>query len=269
MKLFHLTDIHCGNPKAPYKATELIGALFKFNADFPRKDAYLVISGDVTLQGQNAGYAEAQDIVQRAWLKGGGAPERIIACPGNHDICNNGFEAFDAFVYSVRRDNRIRFQKQSACLLSFDEVVFAIVNSAHHRDHRFGSVDISELKRMLEAAEGSNYQNRVAVVHHHLIGVDGNDLSTIRNAHPFLEVLQDYGFELLLHGHRHSLSKILIGDQGMRIRAGRSLNFSTPGYVNGISIHDNESGSWQSENHFLSKDGAGVDRVAFMAQGGA
>ncbi|WP_175984374.1 metallophosphoesterase family protein [Burkholderia vietnamiensis] len=269
MKLFHLTDIHCGNPKAPYQANELVDALSKFEGDFSREDTYLVISGDVTLQGQTAGYAEAQDIVQRAWLNRQGAPERIIVCPGNHDICDNGFEAFDAFVYSVRRDNEIRFQNQSACLLSFNEVLFAIVNSAHHRDHRFGAVDISELERKLTAVERLERQRRVAIVHHHVVGVDGNDLSTIRNALPFLETLQDCGFELLLHGHRHSLSKILIGDQGMQIRAGRSLNFSTPGYVNGISIHDSEGGSWQSKDHFLSKDVAGVGRAAFMAQGGA
>ncbi|CAD6562652.1 metallophosphoesterase family protein [Paraburkholderia sabiae] len=267
MKLFHLTDIHCGNKNAPFRTDELVNALEALSGDFSRDDCYLVVSGDVTYQGSLAGYKEAQAVIEKCWLSRGGAASRIVACPGNHDICENSFRAFDKFTYAVRRDGRLSFENKSTCVLRFGDVLFAVVNSAYHRDHKFGLVDVAQLVDELKVARVSECNTKIAIVHHHLVGVDANDLSTLRNALPLLEALQKHGFELVLHGHRHSLSEISVGPNAMAIRAGRSLNFETPGYVNGMSIHERVNGTWEAKNLFLSKDIAAVGLAGFAAQG--
>ncbi|MCI1012639.1 metallophosphoesterase [Herbaspirillum sp. C7C2] len=268
MKIFHLTDMHFGNTAAAFSPDDLENALQQFSRDFQLDTTYLIVTGDVTFKGQTSGYEDATDVIKKAWIDKGGNNERFIACPGNHDICANSFSDFDKFLYSIRRSSSLNFENESAIVLQFQNCVIAAINSSHHRNHQFGLVDVDQLDFALNQAAltEDDIRPRVAIIHHHVIGVDANDSSTIKNALPLLHILEENRFGLLLHGHRHALSELVVGEHGMKVQAGRSLAFNQPGYANGMTIHELTADGWQSTHLFLSKDNQRPGKAIFAKQ---
>ena len=256
MQIIHISDTHFGNVSPAFDLAELKRAFHELEDDCKLEDTYLVVSGDITFKGKLAGYKQAEEFLLNTWIKFGGSRKRFLACPGNHDLCNNGFNQFDTFMYGIRRDHNTDFSNDSCRLLNFDNVAFLLVNSAHHLDHKYGLIDCDVLNKTLNKNKGNlfNAQHKVVIVHHHVIGVDKTDTSTIRNASSFLAILDEYKFGLLLHGHQHSQNSLTIGKEQMKIFSGRSLNFQTSGYVNGLSTISYVEDDWKRLQKFLSRD---------------
>ncbi|MCX7112048.1 MAG: metallophosphoesterase [Proteobacteria bacterium] len=265
MKIIHISDTHFVNVNPAFDLAELKRALHEYADIFKLEDTYLVVSGDITFKGKSNGYNQAGMFFSETWLDHGGSRERFLACPGNHDICNNSFNQFDRFMYGIRRDHNADFSQNSCRLLKFDKVAFLLVNSAYHLDHKYGLVDCCFLHKTLIENSGnlSNVRHRVLVVHHHVIGVEKTDTSTIRNASRFLAILDEYNFGLVLHGHQHSQNSLTVGKNQMEIFSGRSLNFQTAGHVNGMSIISFDHGSWTSSQKFLSRDNSQIRGLSF------
>ena len=256
MQIIHISDTHFGNDNPAFHLAELKRALHEYSGIFGLEDTYLVVSGDITFQGKPNGYNQAGEFFLKTWLDHGGSRERFLACPGNHDLCDNSFNHFDKFLYSIRRDHNADFSQNSCRLLNFGKVTFLLVNSAHHLDHKYGLIDGDVLnKTLIENIDNlSNTRHRVVVVHHHVIGVEKTDTSTIRNASRFLAILDEYNFDLLLHGHQHSQNSLFVGKSQMKVFSARSLNFQTSGYVNGMSIISYVEDDWKRSEKFLSSD---------------
>jgi 3',5'-cyclic AMP phosphodiesterase CpdA len=256
MRIFHLSDTHFGNAAPMFPVHKLKGALSALITIENDPNSFLIISGDITYQGKSDGYKQAQSIIKEIWLDRGGKRDHFFACPGNHDICQGSFKSFDDFQYGIRRNDSAKFEKSSAHLISGDEVAFLLLNTAHHLDHKYGLLELNKIANLLE--ENSDILNKkiqkVAIIHHHLIGYDQEDLSTVRNALPFLKLLDEFGFNLILHGHRHSLAPITVGQAGIQIFSARSLNFPTLGIKNGVAIHEFKNNTWQTQHHTLSGD---------------
>jgi 3',5'-cyclic AMP phosphodiesterase CpdA len=265
MKIFHLSDTHFGNDGATHSLPQLVGALNQFKDDFVRPDTYLVISGDVTYRGRPDGYSQAVSFVTQTWLAHGGRRENFITCPGNHDLCAGSFDAFDSFVYAIRKNNSLSFKKNAAVLLSNDGTVFLSINSAHHLETGFGFVDIDQLSLLLQ----SNFQEiaaatrRVAIIHHHLIGVFKEDASTVRNAAALIWLLNKYEFEVVLHGHQHQKSELKVGAVGVEIFSARSFSFPTVGGLNGMFVIDCVDGKWSRTGWVQSLDHSELGKAEF------
>ena len=253
MKIIHLTDPHFGDPKPAFDPHDLSVALNELANSFSDPKTYLVLSGDVSFKGSSQGYNIAAKFFDETWLRHGGARERFLACPGNHDLCDKKFDAFDAFVYGVRRDQSLVFEKSSSYVIEFDDVVFLCVNSAHHRDHQYGYVDCDALRQKLEPI-GKTNKRKVAIIHHHIMGVFRDDTSAIRNALQVVSLLDSYNFELLIHGHQHAQADLVVGTNRIKIYSGRSLNFTTRGLVNGLAIYSYETLDWERQVKVLSSD---------------
>lgn len=265
MQIIHLSDTHFGNSKPAFDPERLKHALNELKKLFVDEDTYMVISGDITLQGNPYGYKLAEEFFRGTWLTHGGSPERFLACPGNHDLCENSFNNFDSFLYAIRRDNKFDFSKNSCGLISFEHVTFLLVNSAYHLDHNYGLVDYKGLRKVLEENHTNlaETRHRVAVVHHHLLGIQSKDTSTIRNAFLLIALLDKYKFNLVLHGHRHSQASLIVGTAQMKIFSTRSFNFPTSGIVNGVSIISYDQGNWERSELVLSGDNSPTNGLAF------
>jgi 3',5'-cyclic AMP phosphodiesterase CpdA len=253
MKIIHLTDPHFGEPKPTFDTNALSRALNELAGIFCEPTTYLVLSGDVTYKGGKEGYEIAAEFFANTWLQHGGERKRFLACPGNHDLCDNKFNAFDAFVYGVRRDHDLAFEKGPSHVIKFDDVVFLCINSAHHREHKYGYVDCHALCRDLDLLDKTD-KRKVAVIHHHVMGVYRDDASTIRNALQLISLLDSHNFELLIHGHQHAQADLVVGANQIKVYSGRSLNFATRGLVNGLAIYSYEASDWKRQVKVLSND---------------
>jgi 3',5'-cyclic AMP phosphodiesterase CpdA len=267
MKILHITDAHFGNEKPAFELHLLKDAFLEYRESFARDDTYLVVSGDVTFKGQPEGYKEALKFFNEIWIDSGGARDRFIACPGNHDICDKKFEAFDAFVSGIRRDNLLNYSKSTANIVELPGATFLLVNSAAHADAEYGFIDINEMKRKLEIEKENRVaeNQRIAVVHHNIFGLHKMDTSAIRNSLAFVSLLDEHKFNVILHGHQHAQTVVSVGRNRMELFAGRSLNFSTKGFVNGMAEMTFEGKDWAREIKVLSHDNAGTGQLKFKS----
>lgn len=242
LKLAHLSDLHFGNPKGHLRRTHLeqiLGTIFKDLST----DSYLVISGDITFQGQPIGYTEALEAFKLAIEQAGFSEKRIILCPGNHDLVKESagrpnFTTFDEWSSSVRNDKACTFANRSVRHICHEIADFLILNSAYHGNHTYGMIDrptLLEEIRGLEQKSPARKRPRIAVLHHHLIPVLENDVSVTRNAYGLIETLQNSGFTLILHGHQHAMLQLILGKERLQIFGTGSFGYNTPGYINTVS----------------------------------
>ncbi|MBK8815632.1 MAG: metallophosphoesterase [Methylococcaceae bacterium] len=261
MQIIHLSDTHFGNHQPAFDLQKLRDAMNSLSDLFEKPDTYLVVSGDITFQGNSNGYIQARRFFDDTWLVNQRARNRFLACPGNHDICANSFQNFDTFLYGIRRNHDTDFSNRPHGLVKFDNIAFLMVNSASHLNHKYGLIDFQSLKTYLEIEKNylDSVEHRIAVVHHHLIGFQENDTSTIRNALPFIALLDKFEFHLILHGHQHSQISLQLGKSKMAIFSARSLNYRTSSLVNGINILSYEKNAWNCDPRVLSADNSMIN----------
>lgn len=171
----------------------------------------LVFCGDAIYKGHSQNYPSVQLFLQNMI---GAFPEKVelCLCPGNHDICcdeSYHFEGFNRLAWNLIQDEQ--------CLFSLDKTVvtrtildadFVLVNSAYHRDHTCGQVNINHLERALRMCKS---RTKMMVVHHSLIPIDPSDKSTIANACDVLMLAVSHNVTAILQGHCHRQVLITVG----------------------------------------------------------
>lgn len=260
--ILHISDMHFGDPEAVLNRIEVSDVVCNLLAK-AGPDVSVVLSGDISYKGNKEGYAEASDALLPA-LKASGIPrDRIIVCPGNHDVVRSAtglspFSVFDAWSAGLRNDGRCTFSDTPCRLLNCHGIEFLLINSAHHGDTSYGLVDLPQLVSVLSGIEINPVegQPRVAVLHHHMIPFSGHsDKSTTRNAYQVLTRLIRHGFSLVLHGHQHALLELRVGDCSMKLCGVGSFRYITPGFVNGASLYRmDEQNRVSAEHYAISKD---------------
>ncbi len=265
MNIIHLSDTHFGNNQPAFDLQKLKDAMNSLRDLFVNQDTYLVISGDITFQGNSNGYTQAGQFFNDTWLSNRGERNRFLACPGNHDICDNSFQSFDTFLYAIRRNHDTDFSNRPHGLVKFNNIAFLMVNSASHLNHKYGLINVQTLKTYLESEQNylDSVEQRIVVVHHHLIGFQENDTSTIRNALPFIALLDEFKFNLVLHGHQHSQISLPVGKSKMEIFSARSFNYPSLSLVNGINLFSYSENTWVQKVLVLSDDNSMTNGLSF------
>lgn len=206
----------------------------------------LVVSGDLTYQGSKPEFKRVGTFLEAVCTRLQIPRERVFLVPGNHDVHWPSAKEDP----TTRFDNYLRFlhwfygealfrQRYPLIQWNFDdfgtrsapEDLIAIykqegllivgLNSCVYEteQHHYGFVggkQLNKLKKLVEQAEGSADDVRVAVLHHHLhpfpelvparSKADQEvwmDMSTIRDAGLVERNLEKFGFDLVLHGHKH------------------------------------------------------------------
>jgi 3',5'-cyclic AMP phosphodiesterase CpdA len=195
--------------------------------DIPPMPKLLCLSGDFTMQGTKAEFAQAAELVNQLRVELQLSHAQVFACPGNHDLDWEAKEvglrwgeyaAFLNKIYPEKFDaeNAAHFGGVSQC--EDTGVLVLSLNSemaVHHqeKDETRGDLSPDQLlwaKGQLDAIPEKKRRTyiKIAMVHHHPIllptlSEPGRGYDAISNAQHLLTLLHKYGFHVVLHGHKH------------------------------------------------------------------
>ncbi len=257
MRIIHFSDFHFGNSNSVFNIYELASAIIELLSKNPQ-ETILVISGDVTLRGNKSGYNEAEIFFNKIISAISIHRKNIILCPGNHDIIDGKFVEFDRFSYALTGDDKFTFESSDSVSYVAGNILFKVFNSSYHLDHTYGLINHRSLVN--EVIDESGVSTKIAITHHHLLGMFKKDTSAIRNAYDFISYLDKNNFDYLLHGHQHAEQAYYVGQKPIQAISARSGNFEQNGYFNSINIYnfDESSSILTSQTMAFEKSSSGV-----------
>jgi 3',5'-cyclic AMP phosphodiesterase CpdA len=195
----------------------------------PNSRVILAITGDLTEQSRDTEFRDAVAFVRgcststiMGWHL---TPEDVFVVPGNHDLLwenETPGGRWLPYTYFYRQLTNVVVDPEKPEALtkiidcSEDGLIIAEINSCayiqRHIENR-GQVDraaITELKRQLDKIEQAKLDSsiKLAFLHHHPVILPGlaepkEGYSAVVNSNALLERLREYGFHLILHGHKH------------------------------------------------------------------
>lgn len=180
----------------------------------------MCICGDILNQGDEHGFLIADDIFERIKKKLENYKISFEFTPGNHelDLEKQSFEKFDDFIKKYTEVD-YSYSEKNVVNRVYEELNLLLVNSAFHKDHKYGAVDLTQITNELSAIDG----NIILMMHHTMLSEYDEDKSSIRNAYRFLKALEEKNVIGLLHGHTHGYSDIEISNDCRVIGVGPFL----------------------------------------------
>ena len=263
MNIIHLTDLHFDSQTNLPELVDL--AQSEFLRDIDAKTSYLLLTGDIATKGQGDSYKFALPFIEKVFINTEKIKRsNIILCPGNHDLTSDGIENFNEFSRSIRDDGVFIFGADNVILKKVDDIYFCSLNSMYQFNRNHSCVDMVELSRKLKSEENNIKvcKHKIAILHHHLIGVEEGDSTTLRNALPFLETIEAYGFKLVLHGHQHVRLNLKINN--IQIMSGHSLLSQSAFLGNGFNkiSYDESQEIFTKETYELIRDSSPVGQLS-------
>jgi len=244
IKLAVISDLHVGKAArakdlcpSPHNAGMIDDTYQQKFCDFVRANElqadYLLLPGDITDSAQPDEVQIASEFIATATKALGVAPERVFFVPGNHDADWSVLQQDDSTGlrwkqrYDPLRHDAFNIKdimtNGSGDLLEephfsvavSDNLLVAAYNSAHKDNpnaEHYGLADhddLEQLKEKLAELPFTDQQVRAFLVHHHPMQYsdpdpDRPDFSVMVNAEELLDVLRQFRFDLLIHGHKHS-----------------------------------------------------------------
>lgn len=116
--ILHLTDLHFGQepPGSPSRLAQRVITLEALRDTLaelrgPARPDVVVVSGDVGWAGRPSDYAAAAEWLRSLFSVLELAPERLVVCPGNHDLDRAEAEVLDRPEAATRADHLLRVEK--------------------------------------------------------------------------------------------------------------------------------------------------------------
>ncbi len=190
VELIQISDLHY-NSEFILKYLENIISYIKNNS----LDA-VVCSGDIVHKGR---FHQYQEIVP--YLEEIRKIVPFLAVPGNHDAKNNGLIFFERFIGPRR-----------SCMILEEKNTMIVGVCSAKDDLSRGEIGDEQLD-WLGRKFSQSYENRIMVLHHHLIPVPygGRKYSIVCDAGEILEMTQFFKIDLVLMGHKHVPHAYVIG----------------------------------------------------------
>lgn len=241
-----LSDLHIGNGArakdlCPYENNNVVDSDYvgKF-IDFIKKNKiranYLIISGDISHEGQPDEFILASKLIIQIADTLKVHKKNIFIVPGNHDVDwsiiknypqdKSGLrikQRYDPIKYEECIFSKIFTQKKSLLLEEpyftiWDSTKILVIgyNSSWHDDSDvrvhyglFSEDTQGKLEKCLIEISKLEEKLKIFIVHHHPVQYSNPlpnepDFSTMTNAENLLNVLKSYKFDMLIHGHKHS-----------------------------------------------------------------
>lgn len=220
MWLIQIADIHNSNNYTLEKINKISDEMVTSINNYIKADDLVVftICGDILNKGREVGFRETLHFLDLIKEKINSKNIEFVICPGNHDIVDkNGEKSFkdiDKFIFKVSLDSTIKFEGQSINIKTIKDIDFIIINSSFHLDHTYGKIDLSELDKILKQ---SKCNEKIVILHHHLIPIREGETSTIVNSYEFFKTLEDKNILAILHGHQHMKMDMVVGNNLTRI----------------------------------------------------
>lgn len=214
MWLIQIADIHNSNRQTFEKIKKIANEMVTCINDNVRSDDLVVftICGDILNKGQEIGFGDTLYFINIIKKNITSKHIEFVICPGNHDIVNsNGIKSFkklDEFIFNLSLDTNVIFEKNSINIKTINNIDFIIINSSFHLDHTYGKIDLEKLNDILNK---SKCNEKIVILHHHMIPVKEGETSTIVNSYEFLRTLEGQNILAILHGHQHMKMEMVVG----------------------------------------------------------
>lgn len=226
----------CPYPEGVHKDENLLTSFFSTVKRYQEEVGgfdFLIIPGDVTNQANlieyNCGSSFLTELINELNIN----KNNILFVPGNHDIDWSVIEGKTIFEeekqfrlnhkFNTLKDEGHNFSTLACPDLVtspyikkwiFDDVVFFGFNSAWNDDpiekNHYGLIQHDQIEILRKQLSETNFTNKLKffLVHHHLHQFPNpdpawRDISIMQNAQPLLELLTEYEFNFVIHGHRH------------------------------------------------------------------
>ena len=249
---------------------------------------FLCVTGDITNEARPEEFRHASSAILKIAASLGLCEDQILFVPGNHDVNWPILQLGSDSLYRTMRYAPIQeghlFKTRNDQLLSggnlFDEpycgiwdlarVTVIAFNTAEHdgpkpiEGEHYGRISLSAFDHAhayLSHADTPNDKLRVCLIHHHPklyqeVREHWPDFSALSNAENLLKLLDEFRFDLVVHGHRHF--------PNVSTSAGDNAHPVTIIGCGSFSARLDSKWFGSVTNHFHIVD---VDRVSDVAQG--
>lgn len=234
--ILHISDLHFGSDfdERRVGVDSLLDSLVRDLKEVNKRPDCLVVSGDLTTQGEPGGHADALKFLVDLTSELGLARKDVVIVPGNHEIdwkeikrCQDAGCPVDELRAAAFRSYQNNLFNKFYGLDRLDTASWFTTHWSDKRvfvlglnscmidgpDHQgVGYVDPNQMGDALKMF-GNKWRDcstRIAVVHHHLVPVtwmeanpDLNPPSLTINTQRVLDWLVKNSFHAVLHGHQH------------------------------------------------------------------
>jgi 3',5'-cyclic AMP phosphodiesterase CpdA len=195
------------------------------------KPDHIAVTGDLTHLGLPQEFQEARDFLLRL-----GPPHKVTVIPGNHDAYistswNRTFSLWADYMLSDELETGIDKESENQSIFpslrirgnaALIGVSSAVPSAPFFAVGSIGKNQLERLKTILTEIRRKNLF-RVLLIHHPPLGGTVRWRKRLTDAAPLRSLLEDYGTELVLHGHAHKTSMT-----SMRTTAGRAEVIGVP-----------------------------------------
>ncbi len=191
---------------------------------------FLIVPGDITNTGSPAEFDLAATIVEDIAKTLAVPVKNIIVIPGNHDVdwsvvpgatphplrLGQRYDPFRAFVAKLQPEAKALTEEPYFHIQRGDGLYVAAYNSAWHdqpktpaaHHGRAEASHMAALRAKISAAPPQDNEIRIFLVHHHPVQYmdflqTWDDFSIMQNAEAIQDLLNDFKFDFLIHGHKH------------------------------------------------------------------
>ena len=186
--------------------------LSALNTDLIRtKPDHIAVTGDLTHLGLSAEYKKA-----RQWLRSLGSASRVTVIPGNHDayvklIWHQTMAHWTEYMISdtqLQKDGKAQKTENIFPSLRTRGCIAIIgVSTAHPSSPHLavGSIGADQMRRLAHILAQTAVKGlyRILLIHHPPVPGTVNWRKRLTDAADLRSVLQQYGADLILHGHAH------------------------------------------------------------------
>jgi predicted phosphodiesterase len=233
VKLAIVSDLHC-HPKRDVEkegvnCTYLFADILR-NHDHPIENLinllkseevdYILCPGDITDKCNTQGFIGGWNYLLE--LKEHFKAKKIIATVGNHDVDSRGNN--DSYSYSnvkgIKKNYPFEnngdkiieeFYANGYTIIEENEIIFLVIDSCFYHHNKEESpkgkilIDtINEIENKVKELDEEKY--KILLLHHHPIEHTRKDLGeedVLKNGKELVEMISNYNFDLIIHGHKH------------------------------------------------------------------
>ena len=243
MKFLIISDLHigikarskelCPYPDGSYKDDQLVDSFLTYASNYIKNFGdfdFLIIPGDITNNSNLIEYDCGSKFLTKITKELNIDISKVIFVPGNHDVDWSILTGIPEEEKEFRRPHKYNTLKDISHVFSnfcvpdlllapylkvweFDDVVFFGFNSSWHDDafqkNHYGLITLEQIQQLKEVFDKTDMNKlKIFVVHHHLHQFDNPhpdwiDVSIMQNGQSLINLLSEYSFNFVLHGHRH------------------------------------------------------------------
>jgi len=247
---YRTTNLYCDSPRKPSNHHP-VESLLKLIKEKKLRSDILLCPGDLTNKASKEGFSSAWSYVHE--INTALKSKLLAATLGNHDVDSKFKHSEDAFEiarsiknsFPVNEEKHEKdFWKDSFCIIEKPKLDLLIFNSSYSHinsdNAKYCIIEPFILEKMEDKLKllKRNKPYKIALCHHHPMkhsNLDYKDNDSIEQGDNFIRLLDKYGFQIIIHGHKHD-PRLTYGINGFPVLASGSfsslMNQRETGYRN-------------------------------------